>query len=439
MNSRLLTTIAGLVGLAVYLSAEQAISQTRELGDSGILLDRIVAVVNDGVVLKSELDRQTEMIARRLSAQRTQLPPRQILEQQVLERLIIVQVQLQRAKSAGIVISDEDLNTALSRIAQRNSVTLSELPQMLAAEGIEYPVYREEMRREMTIEQLKQRDVMRRINVSPKEIDRFLKDQVKTDATNTEYNLSHILIGVPTGATPEQAKQASDRAQNIFLRLQSGDDFCELAVSYSDGQQALECGALGWRKGSQLPTFLSQAAMSLDVDEVSEPIRNPSGYHILRMNEMRGGGEQSVIKQHQTRHILIRTNEMIDDGIAEQQLKDIRQSILDGEDFATIAKAVSEDPTSAKDGGDLGFQTPGTFVEAYEDVVVDMKPGDLSQPFKSPFGWHLVEFIAERDFDNTDEIKRQQAYRSLLLGKAEEEEAIWVRRLRDQAFVEYRL
>ena len=432
-------TIAGLVGLAIFSTADHAIAQTRELGDSGILLDRIVAVVNDGVVLKSELDRQTEMIASRLSAQRASLPPRQILEQQVLERLIIVQVQLQRADQAGIVVSDEDLNAALSRISQRNNITLSELPQMLAAEGIEYPVYREEMRREMTIEQLKQRDVVRRVNVSPKEIDRFLKNQVKTDATNTEYNLSHILIGVPTAATPEQTKQASDRAQNIYLRLQSGDDFCEMAVSYSDGQQALECGALDWRKGSQLPTFLSQVAMDMETGEVSEPIRNPSGFHILRLNEKRGGSQQVVIRQNKTRHILIRTNEMIDDGIAEQKLIDIRQRVIDGEDFATIAQVVSEDPTSAKDGGDLGFQAPGTFVEEYELVVVDMKPGDLSQPFKSPFGWHLVEFLASRDFDNTDEIKRQQAYRSLMTGKVEEEEAIWVRRLRDQAFVEYRL
>ncbi len=331
MKSRLLTTIVGLICLAIFLPAEHANAQTRELGESGVLLDRIVAVVNNGVVLKSELDRQTDMIASRLKADRTPMPPRQILEQQVLERLIIVQVQLQRAKDAGIVVSDEDLNTALSRIAKRNGITLSELPQMLAAEGIEYPVYREEMRREMTIEQLKQRDVMRRINVSPKEIDRFLKIQLKTDATNTEYNLSHILISVPTGATPEQVKQSSDRAQNIFLRLRSGDDFCELAISYSDGQQALECGELGWRKGSQLPTFLSKVAMRLEVNDVSEPVRNPSGFHILRLNETRGGSEQVVITQKRTRHILLRTNEMVDDSIAEQKLKDIRQRILDGE------------------------------------------------------------------------------------------------------------
>lgn len=427
------------IALSFLISIQYANAQTRELSESGDLLDRIVAVVNDGVVLKSELDRQTNMIARRLRANRTPMPPNQVLEQQVLERLIIVRIQLQRAEAAGIVVSDEDLNAALTRIAQRNGITLSDLPQMLAQEGIEYPVYREEMRREMTIEQLKQRDVIRRINVSPKEIDRFLKNQEKADASNTEYNLSHILIGVPTAATPEQAKQASDRAQNMYLRLQSGEDFCELAISYSDGQQALECGALGWRQGTQLPTFLSEVAMNLDVGAVSEPVRNPSGFHILRLNEKRGGSQSVVVRKKRTRHILIRTNEMVDDGVAEQKLIDIRQRVIDGEDFATIAQVVSEDPTSAKDGGDLGFQSPGTFVDAYEITIASMQPGDLSQPFKSPFGWHLVEVLAEKEFDDTDDIRRQRAYRSLLSNKAEEEETIWVRRLRDQAFVEYRL
>ena len=415
-----------------------AFAQTRELSSSGELLDGIVALVNDGVVLKSELQTETDRIVARLQQQGTQLPPPQILNRQVLDRLIIEQLQLQRAEKLGIQVSDETLNQALATIAQRNNVQLAELPALLAREGVDYAAYRRDLRQQVTIEQLRQRDVLQRISVSPKEVDAYLARQEGKASLRQEFLLSHILIAVPASATPEQIDAAQRQVDDLYGRIQAGEDFAKLAVAYSNGQQALEGGSLGWRKGSELPSLFAEVAPGLSKGQVAEPVRNASGFHLIRLDDRRGG-EAIMENQTHARHILLTTNEVLDDSAAEGQLKAIRERILGGEDFAAVAKAVSEDPQSAVEGGDLGWTGPGNFVPAFEEQLDKLQPDEISPPFRTQFGWHIVQVLERRVYDVTADKQKQEAILAIRNSKLGDEVDIWTRRLRDEAFVEYRL
>ncbi len=429
--------LTGVVLLTLFGEAE---AQNKQLSDQGRLLDRIVAVVNDGVVLKSELDDQMGLIMQRLRQQGTSLPPMNIIEQQVLERLVIRKIQLQFAALSGIAVSDQMLNAYLEDIAQRNGVSFADLPAELARGGVDYRVYRDEMREDIVIDLLKQRDVLRRISVSPKELERHLEEQSITENANNEYLLSHILISVSPSSTLEVLQQSEARATDIFRRLQSGEDFCELALAYSDGQQALECGNLGWLKGGRLPIFLSEIVVGLNPGDISEPVRNPSGFHIFSLNDLRRTEQQiSIIAQHRSKHILIQTDAIVDDKIAQRQLQDIRQQIIDGADFTTLAAAVSDDQITARDGGNLGWQKVGTFVPQFEEILATLQVDEISEPFKSDYGWHIAQLLERRDYDNTEDLKRQLAYQEIHAARASEEIEVWIQRLRDEAFVEYRL
>ncbi len=429
-----------LVLVAMLVVQGVAHAQTRELTTRGVLLDRIAAVVNDGVVLLSELEDQVEMISERLRAQNLELPPQSVLRQQVLERLILQEIQLQRAERAGLRVSDETLNSALQDVAQRNGLTLSQLPQALAAQGIDYATYREEMRKELTLTLLRQRDVLQRISVTPREIDQFLERQAKAPPATVEYNVSHILIAVPQGAAPEHIERAEQRAREVYERAVAGEDFARLAIAYSNSQSALEGGALGWRKGTELPTFLTDLIIRMKPGQVSEPLRTPTGFHIVRLNETRGAEQQKVVEdQVHVRHILMRTNELADDATVQQKLTQVRQRILNGEDFAGLAKTLSEDPGSAADGGDLGWNGPGTFVPEFERVVASLEEGEISEPFRTQYGWHIVEVLGRRQVDTTEEIRRRRAAEQIRASKADEETELWLRRLRDEAYVEYKL
>jgi len=415
-------------------------SQTRELTTTGELLDRVAAVVNDGVVLQSELDEQVAMIAERLSAQRMELPPENVLRQQVLERLVLQEIQMQRADRAGLKVPDETLNGALQDIAQRNNIPLSRLPEVLAQQGIDYATYRDAMRKELTLTLLRQRDVIQRISVTPREVDQYLEKQKNAPEQSGEYNVSHILIAVPQAATPEQLEEADKRAKDVYERASGGADFGELAVQYSNSQTALEGGALGWRKGSELPTFLTEQIARLKAGQVSEPLRTPTGYHIIKLNETRGAGQQSVVEQVHSRHILMKPNELQDDATVKQKLEQIRERILDkGEDFAGLAQTSSEDPASASEGGDLGWTDPGTFVPEFEDALAATQENEISEPFRTQYGWHIVQVLGRRQFDNTDELKRRHAAEAIRASHADEETELWMRRLRDEAYVEYKL
>ncbi len=427
--------LLGLGALAVHGSAR---AQTRELATQGELLDRVVAIVNDGVVLNSDLDAQVDAVSERLRQQKLELPPQNVLRQQVLERLVLQEIQLQRANHAGVKVSDEMLNAALQDVAKRNGITFTQLPEALARQGLDYAEYRDEIRKEMMLQMLRQRDVLQHISVTPREIDQFLERQAKAPSERNEYNVSHILIAVGQEASPAQQDAAGRRAQEVYERARSGEDFAKLAVAYSNSQTALEGGALGWRKGSELPTFLSEVIAKLKPGEVSEPLRTPTGYHIIRLNEIRGGTENAVEDQVHVRHILMKTNELADDATVRGKLESLRERILKGEDFAAVAQVTSQDPGSAAEGGDLGWSGPGTFAPEFEQAIATLKDGEISEPFHTQFGWHIAQMLGHRRFDNSDEIKRRQAMEAIRASKADEETELWLRRMRDEAYVEYK-
>jgi len=414
-------------------------AQAAELSSRGVLLDRVAAVVNDGIVLSSDLDRQQQIISDRLQQAGQQLPPSNILRQQVLERLVMQEVQMQRAERLGIKVSDEMVNQALAEVAQRNRIQFSDLPEALEAQGIDYRTYREEVRKEMTLNALRQRDVYSRIYVSPREVEQCFAKRKNSPGDDVEYDLAHILVAVPASATPEQAEERVARAQGVYERARRGEDFAQLAISYSDAGTALEGGALGWRKGSQLPSFAADAIPLLKTGEVTEPIRTPSGLHIFKLVETRGVTGSTLVSQVHARHILLETNAIEDDDAVRQKLTQFRDRILQGESFETIASVNSIDPGSAAKGGDLGWVGPGTFVPAFEQQLDMLAENEISQPFKTQFGWHIVQLLGRRTYDATDDVIRNRCVAQLRESKADEETEIWMRRLRDEAFVEYRL
>lgn len=430
----------GLGVLAVALLAVgTAHSQTRELTTSGVLLDRIAAVVNEGVVLQSELEEQIIQISERAKGQKLELPPQNVLRQQVLERLVLQEIQMQRADRAQLKVPDEALNNALQDVAQRNGLTLSALPDALTSQGVDYPAYREAMRKELTLTLLRQRDVLQRIAVTPREIDQYIERQSKRPSEQNEYNVSHILIAVPQAATPDQLEQAGKKAAEVYQRAKSGEDFAKLAVAYSNSQTALDGGALGWRKGAELPTILTDVVAKLKPGDVSEPLRAPTGYHIVKLNEVRGAEKQVIVDQTHARHILMKTNELQDDATVRQKLVAVRERIEKGEDFAVLATTLSEDPGSGSEGGDLGWNGPGTFVPEFEKTLQSLQVNEISQPFRSQFGWHIVQVLGRRKFDSTDELKRRRVAEEIRASRADEETELWLRRLRDEAYVEYKL
>lgn len=428
------------LALALAAFASGASAQTRELSSNGKLLDRIAAVVNDGIVLNSQLEEQTEEITARLRQQNTELPARNVLRQQILERLVVEEIQMQRAGKLGLQVSDEMLNGALDDVAKRNNIGFADLPQALAQQGIDYRTFRDEIRRQMTLQLLRQRDVIARINVSPRELEQFMTRQQNAPDRNAEYNVSHILISVPVSASPEQIEAREARAKEVFGKAAGGEDFAQLAVTFSDSSTNIEGGSLGWRRGSQLPSILAEQVPKMKVGQTSQPIRTPSGFHLFRLNEVRGGVQQQVVAQVHARHILLRTNELEDDQTVQQKLANIRTRIVDGkEDFAAIAAVTSQDPGSAADGGDLGWAGPGTFVPEFEKQIDALGENEITQPFKSQYGWHIIQLLGRRRHDSTDDIRRQRAFAELREAKAEEETELWLRRLRDEAFVEYRM
>ncbi len=413
-------------------------AQTLELSNTGQLLDGIAAVVNDGVVLKSELQAEMERIIAGLRKQGTQLPPRRAIEKQVLERLINQRIQLQRAKRVGIVISDETLNATLTRIAEQNGGTLAELPELLAKENIDYPLYRETIRNQLTLEFLQRRDVMSRIGVTAQELEEYQTRQAGQSMMNQDFKVSHILVAVPSQASDEVIAEARKKIDTIYQRLEEGADFAKLAVTFSDAQGALEGGSLGWKKGRELPTLFAEVVPDLKPGEVSEPIRSGSGFHIVRLDDTRGT-EPIMEQQTLLRHILIEPDEVLDDAAAEQKLLEIQEQILNGDDFEAVAKAVSEDPSTAVDGGSLGWTGPGMFVPEFQEVCDSLKIGELSKPFKTRYGWHIVEVLDRRVHDTTEEVERENAMMAIRNSKLGEETEMWMLQLRDQAFVEYRM
>ncbi len=414
-------------------------AQSKELSSSGILLDRVAAVVNDGIVLRSDVERQMQTIGDRIQQQGQQLPPRNVLRQQVLERLVLQELQMQRAERLGIKIPDEAVNQALTEVAQRNNIKFSDLPTALEAQGVDYRDYRDEVRREMTMQTLRQRDVLARVYVSPREVEQCIAKRKGSPNADNEFNLAHILVAIPSTADEKQVAERTSRAQAVYDRASRNEDFGQLAITYSDSGTALEGGALGWRKASQLPSFVADIIPTLSAGDVTEPIRTPSGLHIFKVLEVRGGQAPALVSQVHARHILLKPNEVEDDQTVRQKLVQIRERVQKGESFEAIASVTSEDPGSAAQGGDLGWAGPGSFVPEFEKQLDALQENQVSEPFKTQYGWHIVQLLGRRTYDASSDMTRNRCVTQLREARADEETEIWLRRLRDEAFVEYRM
>ena len=416
-----------------------ALSNAKELSTTGEMLDGIAAIVNEGVVLKSQLQKEIELITLRASQENMQLPSEDVIQEQVLENLIVEEIQLQRAERIGLQLSDQMLNSAIANISQQNGIPFEKLPEALATEGIDYAEYRRETRKNLILEQLRDIEVIRKITVSPREIDVCLKDFEDGIVSNSEYNLSHILISAPESATIEDFTIIEREAEDIHEQLIAGADFGEIAIQFSDSQTGIDGGSLGWRKGSELPTIFSDIVKSLKVGEISRPYRTKSGFHIVKINDLRSTFSRSEVEQMNVRHILVVPNEIIDNATAKQKLTDAQREIQNGKNFSDIATILSEDPGSKDSGGDMGWVNPGTFVEEFENVAKNLEIGVVSEPFRSRFGWHILEVLGRRTHDNTEERKESICSNSIRNNKFTDEVELWLHRIRDEAYVEIRI
>lgn len=401
-------------------------------------LDRVVAVVDDDVVTSSELERRLTEIRGRLRQQGTPVPPQDVLRRQVLERLVLERIQIKRAEQRGVQVQDQAVNQVLRNIAADNNLNLQQFRQVLERDGHDFAQFREQIRNEMLIRRLQTRQVDNRVTVTPQEVERFLENKARRGDSDREYQLSHILIAVPEAADPREVQAAREEAEQVRQKAADGADFGELAVSHSDGQQALEGGDLGWRPMGRLPTFFTDAVLGMEPGDVSEVIRSSSGFHLLKLRDRRGG-QKHMVRQTRARHILIETDAVTGDNSAEERLERLRQRIRGGEDFAELARAHSDDRVSADKGGDLGWTNPGELAPRFEAAMAELAPGEISEPFRSRFGWHIVQVQDRREHDNTEQYRKSQAREALRQRKMEEQYQQWVRRLLDQAYVEYRL
>ena len=421
---------------ALALLPGRALAQTRDLSTQGELIDRIAAIVNNGVIMQSQLDSRVQQVVAELKAQGLTPPAQSVLRKQVLNSLILQKVQLQQAQQDGITISDDTLNAALQNVAKRNGIPFADLPTALAQQGINYADYRDQMRDQLLIGLLRERDVLQRIVVTPRQIDQFLAHQAHAPTAGEEYNVSHILIAVPPNATPQQLAAAQHLADRVDALAKAGKNFGKLAVTYSNSGDALKGGNLGWRKGIDLPTFLTQVVPTLKPGEVSAPIRTPSGFHIVKLNQVRRNVHKDIVAQVHVRHILLIPNALQDNATVRERLEKIRKEILSGKvKFSVIAASVSQDPGSASQGGNLGWQSPDAFTPRFAKAISTLKVGQISQPFQTRFGWHIAELLGRRQFDETKEMKRLHAMEAIRASRADEDAELWLQRLRDDAYV----
>lgn len=400
-------------------------------------LDRIVAVINDEVILASELREMEETVAQQLRQRQVAMPPYDIFKSQVLERLIMQKLQLQTASRTGIRLADDALNAALRQVAARNKLSLREFRDVLQRDGYDFSAFRESIRRDMIISRLHKKQVGDKIIVSDREIDNFLATQQLQGGAEDAFHLLHILISVPDAASPEQLQQAEQKLAKVQGLLNQGADFSEVASGYSDGQNALEGGDLGWRLQGELPGLFAKVVPQMAVAEVSSVLRSGSGFHIVKLAEKKSQ-EVHLVKQTLASHILIKTNELVTDADAESRLTQLRKRVENGEDFAELARAHSDDTVSALRGGSLGWSSAGVMVPEFEEKMNALSENEMSEVFKSRFGWHLILLQERREQNMAEEFKRNKAREQIHTRKANEEIDNWLRALRDEAYVEYR-
>jgi peptidyl-prolyl cis-trans isomerase SurA len=425
-----------LMALAFFASCALGNSPLHAQALASDPVDRIVAVVDEDVILQSELDRAvTNILAQYAGRSDVNLPPREVIERQVLERLITIRLQLQRAEATGIRVSDTELDQAVLRLAQQNGVSLDQLRASLERDGFAYEEFRTTMRDQLLVERLRQRFVQSRVNVTDTEVDIVLAgDSLKRG----EVRLAHILIGVPDGASPEQIQAARDKAQSVSKEIDQGLDFSAAAIRHSDGQQALEGGDLGWRRFNEVPSVFADLIAGLKVGQVTPPLRGPSGFHILKLVDQRTETPQ-LVREYSARHILIRTSELVSSEDALESVRNIRGRIVAGEDFAKLAKEFSEDSTNKNQGGDMGWFQIGDYGTRVAQVIDSLADDELSEPFQTEVGWHVLQRLGTREADHTEAKQREEAAELIRNRKAEEEYELYLRQLRAEAYIENRL
>ena len=426
---RPLTLGALLLGNALFATTVSA--QVRPL-------DRIVAIVDNDVIMQSQLDQRLREVQQTIEKRGAEMPPTEVMQQQVLERLITENLQLQIGDRSGIRISDEELNQAMGTIAQRNNMTLDQFRSALEADGLSLKTAREQIRREMVISRVRQRRIAERVQVSNQEVENFLASDLGKLQLSEEYRLANILIPVPESSDSAAIQAAEKVAADTYQQLQQGADFARLAVSRSASENALEGGDMGWRKAAQLPPPFDTQVRELSVGEVTQPVRTPPGFIILKLLDKRGGDAQVRDEVH-VRHILIKPSQIRSEAESRRLIERLRDRIKAGEDFAELARNFSEDPGSALNGGDLNWIDPNALVPEFSEVMANSANGQLSEPFQTQFGWHILEVLGRRATDASEDFRQQQALNLLRNRKYDEELQAWLRQIRDEAYVEVKL
>jgi peptidyl-prolyl cis-trans isomerase SurA len=419
---------------ALALVPQAILAQSRKV----VVLDRIVAVVNDDVITRLDLDERLRLATAQLKQQGTPAPPRDVLEKQLLERMITDRVQLQLAKETGLRVDDTELDRTIQRIAQDNKLTAQQMRAAIEKDGVPFSRFREDIRNEIVLARLREREVDNRILVAESEIDGFIGAQQAQPGRGDEYNLSHILVTVPENASPEQIDARRNRAEQALEKIRGGADFRQIAASVSEAPDALQGGVMGWRDAARLPSLFLDALKAMPVGGLSPVLRSSNGFHILRLNERRGSAAPVIVSQTRARHILLKTNELVPEAEARRRLVGLKERLDNKADFAELARLHSEDASNTR-GGDLGWLSPGDTVPEFERAMNALGPGQTSDPVQSPFGWHLIQVLERRNADMSREHQRLEARKALRARKSDESYQEWLRQLRDRAYIEYRL
>ncbi|MEE4245376.1 MAG: peptidylprolyl isomerase [Kangiellaceae bacterium] len=398
-------------------------------------LDETIALVEKDVILKSELERKMNAVLKQLKKANQPLPPMNVLQSQVLERAILDSLQLQMAKRSGVRIGEQELNSAVADIAKKNNMNLEQLRQSVSSDGLEWELFREDLRDEIMITRVRRGMVSNRISISDQELDSMVSLIDAEGSQKIQYHLGHILIAIKDASDQASIQEARDEAIRLVKELRGGAEFANLAIRHSDGQEALQGGDFGWRSAQQLPTLFAGPAKILDIGGVTDPLRSGSGFHILKLLDKRGE-QRHIVKQVKARHILLIPNTIRDNAASAELIKVLRQRILDGESFAELAKEYSDDKGTALQGGELSWNVPEGYVGPFKTAVETLPLNQLSEPVETQFGWHIIEVIGRRDADQTNDFKRQQAARVLQARKFDEEVETWLREIRDTSFVE---
>ncbi|MES2503124.1 MAG: peptidylprolyl isomerase [Pseudomonadota bacterium] len=407
-------------------------------GDSAVKMDRIIAVVDQSVITEQELADRINTVTAQLEKQGTPLPAAEVLQKQILERLIVDSLQLQLANQTGIKVDDTQLDKTIERIATQNKLTIDEFKKALEADGLSLRKFREDIRGEITMARLRERDVDNKITVSDGEIDNYLTTQANRGDEQDEFEIAHILVRSPEDSSPEDLEKVRAKTEKAMLELSSGKDFAQVSASYSDAPNALEGGQLGWKNSTQIPALFLDAVKTMQVGGISQPLRSPNGFHILKLTNRRGGASTLMIDQTHARHILIKLTEVVSEKDGKQKMDTIKERLDNGVKFEEMARQYSEDG-SASSGGDLGWVNPGDTVPAFEKAMNDLGLGEISEPVRSPFGWHIIQVLERRKQDMSKEAARLKARQEIRARKSDEAYQDWVRELRDRAFVELRL